>query len=536
MDLNYIYAIVVGSVFFSFMILAGMPHAVRIIRYVSSVMSKHMVHRYTLQRHRLAGPWSRAGIVLQTTYIATNLTCIVVRVSSAKPHISTLPRAGLRAGQLCIVNLIVVFVASHLSLLADLLGVNLGTVRQVHRSAAVMAVVLALFHTTVAIALRASFDLDLPENLFAVIGASSLGFVALLSIRICRRPSYECFLWTHRALSVLTIFSVWRHLPLDKTYPRYCLYIVVGLYLLLCTVQAGIIIRRTGIFQSGHARAHVTHAHGAIRIRIQCQKPLEIKAGQYINLWMPSVSFWSFLQAHPFVVISWAEQPQDYLELFIEPRRGLTRELLYHAQHGRAEHSPVLFSGPHGKSVCIDGYGSVLMIASDFGIAAQLPYLKRLIHGYNARQLEARRVHLVWQIQDLDVTIAAQALLNEALTEDTLDNGWILAISIYCQSNTVHAKSFGKRANLYSGKAPLQDILQFELAGRHSVKKPIQSGDWLPQRFVDAGPEIEIERSSEILVTVSAVNDTRDELRYLMKDFLGNGVHLSELDYQPPPH
>lgn len=111
------------------------------------------------------------------------------------------------------------------------------------------------------------------------------------------------------------------------------------------------------------------------------------------------------------MVISWAELPQDSLELFIEPRRGWTRKLLYHAQHGRTEHSPVLLSGPHGKSVCMDGYGSVLMIASDFGIAAQLPYLKRLIHGYNARQLETRRIHLVWQIQDLGKSLRSDILI-----------------------------------------------------------------------------------------------------------------------------
>ena len=161
------------------------------------------------------------------------------------------------------------------------------------------------------------------------------------------------------------------------------------------------IFYRNGFFRSGRAQACLTHVHGAVRLRIQCSKPLKIEAGQYINLWMPSVSFWSFLQSHPFVVISWAEKPQDYLDLFIEPRRGLTRELLYHAKSGQAMQTLVLFSGPHGKSVCMDGCENILMVASGFGIAAQLPYLKRLIHGYNSRRLRARRVHLVWQVRDI---------------------------------------------------------------------------------------------------------------------------------------
>jgi NAD(P)H-flavin reductase len=122
-------------------------------------------------------------------------------------------------------------------------------------------------------------------------------------------------------------------------------------------------------------------------------------AGQYVNLWIPSVSFWSFLQSHPFVVTSWSDGRQDNLDFFIEPRRGLIRELLSHA--GAADSRLVLFSGPYGISVLVGEYENVLMIASAFGVAAHLPYLKRLIHGYNARKVHARRIHLVWQLSDI---------------------------------------------------------------------------------------------------------------------------------------
>lgn len=39
------------------------------------------------------------------------------------------------------------------------------------------------------------------------------------------------------------------------------------------------------------------------------------------------------------------------------------------------------------------------MVASGFGIAAHLPYLKKLIYSYNTRAVRARRIHLVWQIE-----------------------------------------------------------------------------------------------------------------------------------------
>lgn len=101
----------------------------------------------------------------------------------------------------------------------------------------------------------------------------------------------------------------------------------------------------------------------------------------------------------------------------------------------------MLFSGPHEKSIFMDDCENILMVANGFGIAAHLPYLKQLIHGYNAREVRAQWIHLVWQVQDIgkswplilfktnltepDVTIAAQPLLNGALNEDTLDDGWV---------------------------------------------------------------------------------------------------------------
>lgn len=198
---------------------------------------------------------------------------------------------------------------------------------------------------------------------------------------------------------------MWRHLPPDELAPRLYLYVAAGLFGTTFLLQSGLFIYTNGLLRYHHSRAHITQAGSAIRIRINLQRRLKIRAGQYINLWIPSVSFWSFAQSHPFVVISWAVREQDNLDLFVEPRRGLTRELLNHAKNSHVMHPLVLFSGPHGRSVSIEAYETVLMVASGFGIAAQLPYLKRLIHGYNAREVRARRIHLVWQIENKGTSV-----------------------------------------------------------------------------------------------------------------------------------
>lgn len=204
--------------------------------------------------------------------------------------------------------------------------------------------------------------------------------------------------------------------------PRWCTRGVPGLIppyisihrLDVLLVQSGLFVRTNGLFRYHYSRANISQAGGAVRIRIHSQRRLRIKTGQYINLWIPFVSFWSFTQSHPFVVISWAAGEQDNLDLFIEPRRGLTRDILYHAKNSHVFNPLVMFSGPYGKSVSMEGYETILMVASGFGIAAQLPYLKRLIHGYNAREVRARRIHLIWQIEDTGETPVAHRSPNEA--------------------------------------------------------------------------------------------------------------------------
>ena len=105
------------------------------------------------------------------------------------------------------------------------------------------------------------------------------------------------------------------------------------------------------------------------------------------------------------MVTSWAHEKQNRLDLFVEPRNGLTRELLYRAEtdeNGGATGSRlVLFSGPHGISAPVGEYESVLLIAAGFGMAAHLPYLKQLIQDYKARKASTIRIRVIWQVQHI---------------------------------------------------------------------------------------------------------------------------------------
>lgn len=151
-------------------------------------------------------------------------------------------------------------------------------------------------------------------------------------------------------------------------FPRIYVYISLALFGVASTIQGSTIVYH--ILRHGRSQARISRAGRAVHIRITLRVPMKVRAGQYINLWIPSVSFWSFIQSHPFVVISWAKGPQEILELFVEPRKGLTREIMSHADKDGVTSYLVLFSGPHGSSFPITDYGEVILVATGFGIAA----------------------------------------------------------------------------------------------------------------------------------------------------------------------
>ena len=191
MDVTQIYVTAAGGLFFVFLLVNFLPRTVRFWRTISLLTSKHLTYPYLVHRHRFVGPWTRSGVLLQLIYIALNVFCLAFRVP-------TLSKAGLRAGNLSLANMIPLFAGAHLSFLADLLGFPLNTVRRVHRSAGLMAVALLLFHALVLVSDRTSFSLKVPEHLYGL---------------IVRHPSPLAFTLTPPRQDRPSVFSCSSHIP-----------------------------------------------------------------------------------------------------------------------------------------------------------------------------------------------------------------------------------------------------------------------------------------------------------------------------------
>lgn len=367
-------------------------------------------------------------------------------------------------------------------------------------------------------------------------GAGSLVGLMLFSLSLFRRLSFELFLRTHQALAAVCIYMTWRHLPSVSIFPRVYIYIPLAilllstfLHVLLFLYRNGILPPRTYPYASVMCRKKCENTQGSdedpaedtpLKIRMALPRPMHVKAGQYVNLWMPSVSFSSWLQCHPFMVTSWSPGRQDVLDLFVRTRHGLTEKLRARAAREGTASFTAFVSGPYGRSESVGEYESVLAVASGFGIAGVVPYIKRLLYGYNTSSVRVRRVHLVWQVQTMDIAVAAEPLLNSLLDDDVLDDGYILEMSFYAEYKTKAGKArpFGvhHRATIYNGFPDYDSIISTEATGEH-IERVSNSR----------------EERGKLLVLISAKDELQDHLTVIVRKYLDQRVKFHKVEFQP---
>ncbi|KAK5400827.1 hypothetical protein LTR06_011211 [Exophiala xenobiotica] len=406
-------------------------------------------YNYVLRRHALIGPWTAITVLAVMICVAINIVCLTLGTADWS-------QAARRAGTLSIINLGALYSGLHLNFLASLLGFSLGTLRIIHRSASLIALSLAGFHIVVG----------------AVTDKSAFQRAALKPSALIR-PSYEVFLRLHQVVALACACAIWRHIR-SRDFSRVVLYIFSGLLGITFIGETGVVIFRNGCSYRRGSRVTITSTCGMVQLKVHLAKPLQIEPGQFLNLWMPSVSLGACMRSHPFLVTSWSAEPQRTLDIFVQPRRGMTRDLHHLTRQGAVlENRWVVFGGPYGQTIPAGQYEKVVMVADGVGIAVQLPYLQKLIHGYHARQAFTRRIHLIWQVilTNPAVGIAAQPLLNNALDEDKLGSGGILQISIFVDAQEVSTMAFGNRSTIYPGTADLDHLVGSELPPANKVEE-----------------------------------------------------------------
>ena len=214
-----------------------------------------------------------------------------------------------------------------------------------------------------------------------------------------RRISYEIFLRSHQGLAAVTVYAMWTHTSSNSILPRLYVYIVTGSFGIMASLEFAKFTYRNFALGRSSPQLQLTRQDGCVQVHLEIPRPWQVKAGQYVNLRIPSIRL---LQSHPYTIVSWTESCLTFL---IEPHDGFSNALLSGAlaqeQSGSLQaRRRAFFTGPHGSCVPMGEYGSVLMFASGFGIAALLPHVKEVIRGYNECKVRTRRIHLVWQLNE----------------------------------------------------------------------------------------------------------------------------------------
>ena len=227
-----------------------------------------------------------------------------------------------------------------------------------------------------------------------------------------RRYFYEVFTQLHFWATALAAVALLRHLAVQRLAARR--YILVGIISGMSLIAVGAIsdclrnirldrgrwlpkISVEKVYRTADDDQIVMT--DAYHVHLWVNRPFKVHPGQYLYLTVPWLGLPSLFQSHPFWIVWWDhDNVRDgiHLQLLVRQRQGFTHRLLSY----RDKTYSAWIQGPFGQSRNLAEFGTVVMFATDIGIAAHLSYLKCLLHGYAMSSVCTRRAIVVWEVKD----------------------------------------------------------------------------------------------------------------------------------------
>lgn len=128
------------------------------------------------------------------------------------------------------------------------------------------------------------------------------------------------------------------------------------------------------------ARATVEKDSKIIIVSITPPRPWDPRDSQYVKIYIPYLSWSSYLQWHPFTILLYERvNNKMIIRLIIRERKGFTALL---ANRGDPE-MLALVNGPYSREIQLRSYSTVLLFASEIGIAGVLLYAQQILEEYN---------------------------------------------------------------------------------------------------------------------------------------------------------
>lgn len=227
--------------------------------------------------------------------------------------------------------------------------------------------------------------------------------MAILALPFPRRLAHETFLIIHQVLAIAVVYCLWRYTQLG-TLNRTFLIVSIALYGLTTLARLVRLIYRNYSLKTGWSRCGVqlrAQDMSAVEVQVTLARPMHVRSGQYVFLWIPGLCVRSIFQRHPFAIAWWNENEHGqatHLSLIVKPQSGLTCKLVTVASSLSRYLTTV--EGPYGNSIRTSEYGTILLFATGMGVAGVMSLIKEVMVEKRRWQSAVRKVKLVWQVDD----------------------------------------------------------------------------------------------------------------------------------------
>jgi predicted ferric reductase len=229
-----------------------------------------------------------------------------------------------------------------------------------------------------------------------------IGLMVLSSFGFLRSQIYEVWAVQHILMAGVLLWLVHVHVP---SYAAYNVWMAIGFVAFDRTARLILVLARNVHILKGWRfignlwgfTARITRlSDHHLRVVID-NVDFSWKAGQHIYICVPRVGL---LENHPFTISS-VSQPSDCgsrtsLELHIKVKSGFTRRLhRFLPREGSNLTFRVFVSGPWGTTPSLDGFDTLVFMATGAGISFTAPMLSSAVN----KEIRPRRISFVWVVR-----------------------------------------------------------------------------------------------------------------------------------------
>jgi predicted ferric reductase len=445
----------------------------------------------------LPGRWHTIMLVI---YVGLNFAWCVALPYSVLDHKETIAALRGRTGTLAALNLIpTILFALRNNPLITLLQVSYDDFNLFHRWAARITIAEAIAHTVAWIyntghsaGWKAVGDGLRTEGSYGwgMVGTAAFTFIGIQAWSPFRHAFYETFLNVHRAMVIVALLGLYKHLEMHHLPQVPWLHLVIIFWATEWFCR-GASILYYGFSLKKRSSILVEAMPGeAVRLTIDMVRDWHPRPGCHVHMWMPRMAGWS---SHPFSV-AWspsltadskemtlpilegdalmapgAPQKSRQISLICRARTGLTRKMYERACKMPNEQFTAwgFVEGPYGGHHSLDSYGTVVLFAGGVGITHQVMYLKHLVAGYANRTTATQKVVLIWTVPDSDCLEWVRPWMDEILRMPQRKN--VLRIKLFISRPKGRVESSSETVKMFAGRAKASALIEEEVRNRQGA-------------------------------------------------------------------